>query len=838
MKNLLVCFWVLMIGTAVRGSESGGLLADRYFYPEPMTAAESMIPFDKIQGAYIKDGVYQMPLLSKNWHRASFDFNVHWDLSASNEFKLDLAFSDPQVPGNIALYFQSGNGWYSMPGKQILMKDSSVQRYVFKLDSARTEGEPGPLSEVNKVRLAVYPKSPADFETRFIAIAEDKPSVLILMEDGLFSADSDYIKRFVKMYQSAGIRCRTVRESEASAELLKSFAVVTVPYQEKMKKKTVSLLKEYASNNGFLVLFYSQPNELMNVLGFQIPKYYRMADLGINIGTMKFESGYLNRFGLLLPEEIRQNSHNIQAAFPEKPENLDAFLKKEINRPRIAAWWYDRSGQKTNFPAILESGRGIYVSHVFYSDDFDAKVKFLLAQSLRLSRGLQKNYILSLWQKIFKIGIEPDMISTEKDQNNAEVKTNRLKKNLDLALPLFRQLGWKTDEIAAVLDGNFSTDRFVRYSKLCSDIEKVRQTLSKNYIASVQSRPVEARFWWEHSGAGAYPGDWDRTMRELSEGGFNGVITNMLWGGGAYYKSDYLPAIPAFSQYGDQIAQAVRAGKKYGVEVHVWKVNFNLIRTPKEFIEKMRVEGRLQKSTSGEEKEWLCPSHPKNRELEINSMLEVAKKYEVDGIHFDYIRYDGSNFCFCEGCQKRFSDYYFNKTGKKIGDLAKQVRKDLTLRDEFDQWRADQITAVVRGVRERVDRECPKVKISAAVFRDYPNCKTSVAQNWVRWVHEGYLDFICPMDYTENNEIFAGWLKTQQKEIGGKIPFYPGIGLGSSSSRLESDQVTLQMKMTRDYGAQGFTVFSLNRRSAAEQLQDFKAGPTKGKAVTPHSVKK
>ena len=33
------------------------------------------------------------------------------------------------------------------------------------------------------------------------------------------------------------------------------------------------------------------------------------------------------------------------------------------------------------------------------------------------------------------------------------------------------------------------------------------------------------------------------------------------------------------------------------------------------------------------------PLHPQNFQLELDSMLEVARKYPVDGLHFDYIRY-------------------------------------------------------------------------------------------------------------------------------------------------------------------------------------------------------
>lgn len=834
MKKIIWVFFCLLGFAATAfsdDSEIESLLADRFFYPKPAAPDASLISFKDIKGNDIKDGIYQLPLLSKNWHRGSFDFRVHWDVSTSPIFNLDLSFSNPDAVGSVTLYFQSGSGWYSMMGKEVPMKDRSIQRFTFQTATARTEGHPGPLSDVSVVRLAIYPKAPADFSCRFIALTDETPAVLLVMEDRLFNPANDYIQRFQKIYQSVGIRCRAIAESELNSDLLKSFAVVLLPYQEKLKNKTTELLKNYALNGGFLIMFYSQPNDLMKTLGFQPSKYYKMANLNMKLSAMKFQSEYRADLKNLIPEKIRQSSHNIQAAFPLEANELDDFLAKAKNRPQIAAWWYDDQDKKTRFPAILTSGRGIFVSHVFYGDDSSAKADFLLAQSLKIQSQIQKNFILSQWRRIFKIGALPQF-----EKKTAPRDAN--KKTLANILPRLKKEGWSAADIVKILDGQFTGAEFVKFNKFRGDLESIRAALSKEYIASIGSKKIEARFWWEHSGAGAYPGDWDRTMRELSEAGFNGVITNMIWGGGAYYKSDYLPTIPAYKEWGDQVEQAVKAGKKYGIEVHIWKVNFNMIRSPKEFIDKMRAEGRTQKSISGEEKDWLCPSHPENQKLEIESMLEVAKKYKVDGVHFDYIRYDGSQYCFCEGCQKRFSDHYFKLTGKRITDLPKEIRQDTAIRDAFDHWRADQITTIVRGLRERVDRECPQVKISAAVFRDYPNCKTSVAQDWVRWVHEGYLDFVCPMNYTNSNEVFAGWLKTQNEALGNKIPVYPGIGLWSSSSRQESDQTALQIKMARDSGAKGFTIFSLNSRTAAEQLQDFKAGPTREKAVTPHSLLK
>ena len=77
------------------------------------------------------------------------------------------------------------------------------------------------------------------------------------------------------------------------------------------------------------------------------------------------------------------------------------------------------------------------------------------------------------------------------------------------------------------------------------------------------------------------------------------ILPNMLWAGQAHYPSDVLPRSATFAKYGDQIEQCVAAAKKYGLEVHVWKVNFNLAGAPREFVEKLRRQGRTQVTVDG-----------------------------------------------------------------------------------------------------------------------------------------------------------------------------------------------------------------------------------------------
>ena len=120
----------------------------------------------------------------------------------------------------------------------------------------------------------------------------------------------------------------------------------------------------------------------------------------------------------------------------------------------------------------------------------------------------------------------------------------------------------------------------------------------------------------------------------------------------------------------------------------------------------------------------------------------------------------------------------------------------------------------MKDVAERLHGQS-KVQISAAVFRSVDSCPDTVGQDWPEWCRNGWLDFVCPMDYTKSVDLFAGMVR-RQIQAAGKVKVYPGMGLscwpddGEDVRRLGE-----QIEAVRKLGCEGFTVFALGLRSAA-----------------------
>ena len=340
-----------------------------------------------------------------------------------------------------------------------------------------------------------------------------------------------------------------------------------------------------------------------------------------------------------------------------------------------------------------------------------------------------------------------------------------------------------------------------------------RRLAIRTWLADRPSKTGEHRAFWCHSARGlGGTNNWDSSIRSLKESGFNAILPNLCWGGVAFYDSQVLPVSPDVATRGDALKDCLAACRKYGVKCHVWKVCWNMgSYTSQAFADRMAATNRVQVGFAGAVKgRWLCPSNPDNQQLEIDAMCELARK-GVDGIHFDYIRYPDLNHCFCAGCRTRFEAF----AGVSLTNWPAQVRADEALKLKWAEFRAANITKVVQTVAARVRAESPGVQISAAVFRNPATDADTVGQDWSRWCREGWLDFVCPMDYVDSAAMFKSQAR-MQKEAVGKVCLYPGIGLSCWTNDGE-DAVRLakQIQAVRDLGLGGFTVFNFDRRAEA-----------------------
>jgi uncharacterized lipoprotein YddW (UPF0748 family) len=526
-------------------------------------------------------------------------------------------------------------------------------------------------------------------------------------------------------------------------------------------------------------------------LGFRLIKHEPADPLGL-FSAMKFKPGLVSG----MPDVVPQPSWNINVVEPLPP------------RGQVLAEWVDHNGHPTGRPAWILSSNGVWMSHVLLPGDAAVKRRMLIA--------LIGQFIPSVWEKtalasvgaIGQVGgykgIEP--LATALAASAAEpAALAEAQSNLERA----RKQRRRAVELLA--------DH--RYTQAIAAADEARQNAANAFYRVQPSRAGEFRGAWIHSAYGINDWGWERTARALKENGFNALFANLLWGGLAHYPSEVLPVAERVGQRGDQLAKCAAACHHAGIQLHVWKVCFNLANAPSNFVAALRSEGRTQKSRSGEDIDWLCPSHPDNFALERDSLLEVVRKYDIAGIHFDYIRYPLSTACFCDGCRRRFEE------AAQVGFVnwpADVLAGDLAAR--FFDWRREQITRLVEAVSEEARHLKPGIQVSAAVFGDWASCRQDVGQDWKAWIDAGYLDFVCPMDYEDDDQDFAELVREQKEWVNQRIPLYAGIGVFRMAT---PEQLIRQIVLSREKGANGFVLFQHDARLANEFLPALRLGATR-----------
>ncbi len=583
----------------------------------------------------------------------------------------------------------------------------------------------------------------------------------------------EFAETVARHFQALDIGCALVSDLEVSAEQLKKAKLVVLPHNPSMPDRAADELIRYLEGGGKLLAFYVIPERLYPVLGIASARHVNAPYAGY-FSAIRFKDGALPG----APPLVSQQSWNINAVEPLSGQG------------GVLAEWLDEKGQSTGYPAVVATTNCLVMTHVLLRDDPANKRRLLLAMAGSLAPELWRQ---AADAQIARIGAVAGFKSY--DQAAGQIaRLNPQKAEVATALADAARLRQSARDLAARQ----------QFANAIETAGSAGQRVMEAFCLAQQPLAGEFRAFWCHSAFGVQGLNWDQAVERLARNGFTAILPNMLWGGAAFYPSQVLPVAPAVTNRGDQIAQCLAACRKHGLQMHVWKVNWNLgLAAPREFVERMRREGRLQAGPQGKEQLWLCPSHPENQKLEVESLVELARNYDLDGIHFDYIRYPDGEHCYCAGCKARFE----RSAGAAVQHWPQDVLAEGPLRQQWLDWRRSNITAVVKAVSEQARAVRPKIKLSAAVFPNWPADRDSIGQDWKLWCEKGYLDFVCPMDYTPSNRNFDN-LIARQVQWAGRTPCYPGIGLSASTSHFGVDRLIEQINLTRRHHTHGFIIFN------------------------------
>jgi uncharacterized lipoprotein YddW (UPF0748 family) len=393
-------------------------------------------------------------------------------------------------------------------------------------------------------------------------------------------------------------------------------------------------------------------------------------------------------------------------------------------------------------------------------------------------------------------------------------------------------------------------------------------------LPAAQSTPVERagelRGLWVVRSSLTSPTSISRMIEGAHAAGFNTVLVQVRGRGDAYYASDLEPraeALAAETTAFDPLDDTLRQAHARGMAVVAW-VTVNLVasahdlpRAPTHVVNRApdwlmvpralaqelagaaphspgyvgRIARWTRTHSSDLEGLYTSPVHPAAAAHTVSVVADLVRRYAVDGVHLDYVRYPGADFDYSRAALEEFRHSVLPDLSRQGAAALDVKRRDdaLAYADMFPQrwvaFRRSRLTALVMRIRDAVRRHRPNASLSAAVVPDAGEAVTVKLQEWTRWLDTGLLDAACPMAYTPDPVQFDAQIRGAVSAAGtGEI--WAGIG----AYRLTPDQTIDRIASARRLGASGVVLFSYD--SLVEPAQPLTYLADVGRAAFPKDI--
>lgn len=369
---------------------------------------------------------------------------------------------------------------------------------------------------------------------------------------------------------------------------------------------------------------------------------------------------------------------------------------------------------------------------------------------------------------------------------------------------------------------------------------------------TIEARVAEARGIWIR------PTETTRetiaiTLDQMAEAGYNLVYLETFYQGYTIFPSEtaerygIVAQRPQFEGI-DPLEIWIDEAHKRDIEVHAWVENF-FVGVEQEggagpilavYPEWAAVEwedvGKEGPQPSAAESGYyfLDAAIPEARQYVLETYTEILDRYEVDGIHLDYIRYPVSlprerSFSYSDFSRAAFEEV----AGVDPYTITPEDNPDKW--EQWIEWRQNNITSFVKEVRDAIDTTRADTALSAAVFPDEFDSQIRKMQKWPDWVDAGWMDFMAGMSFGRSADSVAVDTNAMLDIVDGKTLIYTGVYAPFLS--LAPGTLVDQIEAVRGAGAHGVSVFAWGQVSNP-YIEAQNEGPYRLTADAPHSEPK
>lgn len=195
---------------------------------------------------------------------------------------------------------------------------------------------------------------------------------------------------------------------------------------------------------------------------------------------------------------------------------------------------------------------------------------------------------------------------------------------------------------------------------------------------------------------------------------------------------------------------------------------------------------------------WMNAFHPLVQNFVKSLVLEVVKKYDIDGIQ-------GDDRMPAVPSTAGYDLYTVAEYKKEHNRLAPPANH---LDSNWIQWRAKRLNKFGKDLYQSVKAAKPNVLVSMAPGI-YPSSLQDYLQDWPTWLREGYVDYVIVQLYRNKLDEYEKILQETIQRVGGKKDrLYAGvlIGLGDGY-RIKPELLKGMLELNQKYDLPGEVFF-------------------------------
>jgi len=264
--------------------------------------------------------------------------------------------------------------------------------------------------------------------------------------------------------------------------------------------------------------------------------------------------------------------------------------------------------------------------------------------------------------------------------------------------------------------------------------------------------------------------------------------------------------------YYDPLAFAVEEAHKRGLELHAWfnpyRVRHVSAKSPPAPSHISRTRPQLVRQYGSYL--WLDPGEKEVQDYSLRVVLDVVRRYDIDGVHFDDYFYPYPE----QDASGKELDFPDDRSWRRFGAKGKLTRND---------WRRENVNSFLQRVYASIKAEKPWVKFGISPFGiwlpHYPPqiegfaAYAKLYADSRKWLVKGWVDYFVPQLYwavEPPHQSFPVLLKWWTEQNPKARLLAPGLNSNNVPHRWKPEEILNQIRLARSQpGVAGHVHFSL-----------------------------